>query len=69
MTPATQTAAQEVRVALGMTQRQLATIAGVDHTYLSRFERGQVTPSRHWLRRVNRALGRLVAQRYQETQR
>jgi transcriptional regulator with XRE-family HTH domain len=57
---------QEVREVLGMTQRQFARAAGIDHTYLSRYERGQVQPTRHWLRRVNRAIGQLVAQRFEE---
>lgn len=61
-----ETAVQESRVALGMTVRGLAREAGVDHTYLSRYERGQVTPTRRWLRAVSTALGRRVAARYEE---
>jgi predicted transcriptional regulator len=62
----TQTAIEESRVALGVSIRELAREAGVDHTYLSRYERGEVTPSRSWLRRVALAIGDRVASRYQE---
>lgn len=55
------TAVQEVREALGLSQRELAAGAGVDHTYLSRYERGEVTPRLAWIRRVSATLGRLVA--------
>jgi len=64
----TQTAVQELRVALGMSIRQTARLAGVDHTYLARYERGQVVPSRHWLRRVARAMGAQVARNHEESQ-
>jgi len=62
----TQTAVQELRVALGMSIRQAARLARVDHTYLGRYERGQVRPSRHWLRRVASAFGEHVARLHEE---
>lgn len=62
MTSPAETAVEELRVALGMTQRELAREAGVDHTYLSRYERGQVSPRRRWLRRVSRTLTRIATE-------
>lgn len=43
----------------GLSQRELARLAAVDHTYLSRYEAGQLTsePSDRWLRDVATALG------------
>ncbi len=62
----TQTAVQELRESLDMSIRQAAQLARVDHTYLGRYERGQVTPSRHWLRRVATAFGEHVARLHEE---
>ena len=64
----TRTAVEELRVALGMSRREASRVADVDHTYLGRYERGLVTPSRHWLRRVASAFGELVAHRHEEKQ-
>ena len=50
-----------MRQAQGLTQRQLAALADVDHTMLSRVERGQVEPSSRWLKAVTDALGRNLA--------
>ena len=61
-----ETALQELREALGMSIRQAAQVAGVDHTYLGRYERGQVVPTRHWLRRVASAFGEHVARLHEE---
>lgn len=52
---------RESREALSLSIRDLASLAAVDHTYLSRFERGQVSPSRRWLREVSEAIGRQLA--------
>lgn len=43
----------------GLSQRELARLASVDHTYLSRYERGDLAtePSDRWLRDVAFALG------------
>ena len=43
----------------GLSQRKLAELASVDHTYLSRYERGLLSgePSDRWLRDVAQALG------------
>jgi transcriptional regulator with XRE-family HTH domain len=42
--------------------RELARLADVDHTYLSRYERGLTAePSARWLRDVTQALGRNLA--------
>lgn len=43
----------------GLSQRELARLADVDHTYLSRFERGVLKkePTDRWLRDVATALG------------
>lgn len=67
MNSPTQTAIQELREALGMSRRQAAREAGVDHTYLSRYELGQVAPSRAWVRRVSYALGLRVAHNHKES--
>lgn len=62
----TRTAVEELRIALGMSIRGAARLAGVDHTYWGRYERGEVTPSRHWLRTVARAMARQVARNHEE---
>lgn len=54
-----------MREAQGISIRELARRADVDHTYLSRFEAGLLDkePSRRWLRAVTDALGRELAHR------
>jgi transcriptional regulator with XRE-family HTH domain len=47
----------KLREQQGLSQRELADRADVDHSYLARFERGQATPSHRWLRDVAAALG------------
>ncbi len=56
-TPAIQGQALRVmRVAQGLTLRELAEKAGVNHAYLSQVERGDKTPNPRWLRSVTDAL-------------
>lgn len=47
----------KLREQQGLSQRELADRADVDHSYLARFERGQARPSDRWLRDVAAALG------------
>lgn len=42
----------KARLALGLTQRQVAAVVGCDAKYLGRVERGQVLPSRVFLHGV-----------------
>jgi transcriptional regulator with XRE-family HTH domain len=52
---------REIREALGMSQDELASLAGVGQGYLSRFERGECEPSPRWLRDVKEALASAMA--------
>lgn len=55
-------AIRAARQAQGLSIRKLADMAQVDHTYLSRFERGETSePSARWLRDVAVALGTNLA--------
>lgn len=45
-----------MREAQGMTLRQLATKAGVNHAYLSQVERGDKVPTDRWMQAVTDAL-------------
>src|SRR5439155_12488342 len=49
------------RLAVGLTQRALAELAGIRVETLNRAERGTVTPDIRTLQRVERALGRAEA--------
>ena len=49
---------KEARQAQNLTLRQVAALAGVDHSMLSKVERGEQVASRRWLRAVTEALGR-----------
>lgn len=51
------------REALGITQADLASLAGVNAGYLSLVESGQRTPSPRWLRDVHAALAAAIAER------
>lgn len=48
-----------MRQAQGLSRRELARLAQVDHTYLGRYENGETVnePSERWLRDVMTALG------------
>lgn len=48
---------REVRVARGLDQSALARRAGTSQTYVSRVERGAVSPSETTMRRLMHALG------------
>lgn len=50
------------RTALGMSQAELAEIAGVNHGYLSLVEAGKRNPSPRWLRDVAQALAAAISQ-------
>lgn len=52
----TGSALRVMREAQGLTLRQLAEKAGVNHAYLSQVERGDKTPNPRWLRSVLDAL-------------
>jgi predicted transcriptional regulator len=58
------TTVREMREALGMSQDDLASLAGVAQGYLSRFERGECEPSPRWLRDVKEALASAMAGRH-----
>lgn len=49
---------REARLAQGLSIRKLAELAQVDHTHLSRYEKGEAGASQRWLRDVCTALGR-----------
>lgn len=46
------------RKAQGLTLREVAAMAEVDYSMLSKVERGEVDPSARWLKAVTEALGR-----------
>jgi len=45
---------KQLRTEAGLSIRALGRLAGVDHTYLSKVERGQARPSYLWLTRLAR---------------
>lgn len=47
---------KRVRGGLGVTQRELAKLTGIDASYLSRIETGIITPERETIIRIARAL-------------
>lgn len=49
---------QTARKAQNLTQRQLADLAEVDHSMISRIERGLVDPSPRVVKAITEALGR-----------
>jgi XRE family transcriptional regulator, regulator of sulfur utilization len=51
----------DARIAMGLTQQQLATRAGVPQADISRIERGGGNPTEATLQRLARALGRQLA--------
>jgi transcriptional regulator with XRE-family HTH domain len=55
------TAIKAIREAQGLSQRDLAKLAGVNAGYLSSVESGNVEPSQRWLAAVTNALGRNLA--------
>jgi transcriptional regulator with XRE-family HTH domain len=61
-----ESAVQEMREALGLSIRSLSRAANVSPGYLSRYERGLVRPTRHWLRRVATTLGQLLARHHEK---
>lgn len=60
--PHTGTVIKMARNAQKLSIRQLARLADVDHSMLSRVERGEVDPSARWLKAVTDALGRHMAE-------
>jgi transcriptional regulator with XRE-family HTH domain len=50
-----------MREAQGLSVRQLAQLAGVSFSHLSRVERGERVPTERWLRDVTEALGKHMA--------
>lgn len=50
-----------MRKAQNLSIRELARLADVDHSMLSRVERGEVDPSARWLKEVTTALGQHLA--------
>lgn len=60
-------AIREMREAQGMSQRELAERAGVNHSYLAQVERGEKTnPSERWLEAVSKALANHLAEEVQQ---
>lgn len=51
------------RKALKMTQEELAELAGVDHTTISRIERGVTHPPARTIKVLTDALGQAIAER------
>jgi transcriptional regulator with XRE-family HTH domain len=56
-------AIRSLREAAGLSIRELARAAHVDHTYLSRVEAAERVPSDRWVATVTQALGRLLGER------
>lgn len=56
------TAIQIAREAQNLSIRELARRAEVDHSMLSRVERGVIEPSARWLKAVTDALGQHMAE-------
>jgi transcriptional regulator with XRE-family HTH domain len=54
---------EEARKALGLTQEQLGEIAGVDHSTVSRIERGLTNPPARTIKALTDALGQARAER------
>jgi transcriptional regulator with XRE-family HTH domain len=54
---------EEARKALGLTQEQLGELAGVDHSTVSRIERGLTNPSGRTIKALTDALGQARAER------
>ncbi|RHW27815.1 XRE family transcriptional regulator [Nocardioides immobilis] len=52
-----------MRETMGLSMRQLATLAEVEPGYLSQVERGIKNPSDRWLRQVTDALGVRLAEK------
>ena len=57
------TAILDTRKALNLSLRDLARLAEVNYSMLSRVERGLVEPSPRWLKAVTDALGKEMASR------
>lgn len=51
------------RAALGLTQAELAELAGVNKGYLSLVESGQRTPSPRWMQDINQAIAAALSER------
>ena len=52
---------QSARKALGLTQKELADLAGLDHTTVSRIERGVYDAPARTIKALTDALGRAMA--------
>ena len=59
--PHSGTVIQAARKAQNLSLRELATLADVDYSMLSKVERGLVNPSARWLKDVLDALGKHMA--------
>lgn len=57
------TALKALRKTQKLSLRQVAELAEVDYSTLSKVERGQVEPSARWLKAVTDALGKHIAER------
>jgi transcriptional regulator with XRE-family HTH domain len=55
---------RDAREAQGLSLQELARRSGTNASYLSKVERGQRMPTRHWLKSVTDALGEHLAQRW-----
>jgi transcriptional regulator with XRE-family HTH domain len=54
---------EEARKALGLTQEQVGELAGVDHSTVSRIERGLTNPPARTIKALTDALGQARAER------
>ena len=54
---------EEARKALGLTQERLGELAGVDHSTVSRIERGLTNPPARTIKALTDALGQAKAER------
>jgi transcriptional regulator with XRE-family HTH domain len=54
---------QQARKTLGLTQKELADLAEVDHSTVSRIERGIINPPARTVKALTDALGQATAER------
>lgn len=52
---------EKTRKALNLTQKQLADLADVDHSTISRIERGLINPPARTVKQITDALGQAIA--------
>lgn len=60
MEPLTASSCRAIRTALGLTQIELAALAGVAETTICHYECGYTTPRRHTIQCIKKALGDIL---------